>query len=80
MPISTASKFDLKKFWSIVMTVDADMEEEEEEEVAAPWSEKERRHIAQSFKQRSLATLPLRFSSKTAVAAMHRCRAARAAA
>ena len=55
------------------MTVDADMEEEEEEEVAAPWSEKERRHIAQSFKQRSLATLPLRFSSKTAVAAIHRC-------
>ena len=46
-----------------VMTVDPDMDAEEEGASMSCWSTLERRHMAQSFKQRSLATLPIRFSS-----------------
>ena len=71
MPITACTEFDVSKFWSMVMTVDPDMEEGEGGGGGVAWSEKERQHIAQSFKQRSLATLPLRFSSMAAAAALH---------
>jgi hypothetical protein len=58
-----------------VMTIDPDMDAYDEEAGAYSWSVQERRHIAQSFKQRSLATLPLRFSSEATAAAFPRCSA-----
>lgn len=44
------------------MTVDPDMDADDEGAGSFSWSVQERRHIAQSFKQRCLASLPLRFS------------------
>ena len=52
-----------------VTTVDPDMDTYDEDTGAFSWSLQERRHIAQSFKQRSLATLPLRFSGTSTAAA-----------
>jgi hypothetical protein len=54
-----------------VTTVDPDIDVEEHER-AFSWSALERRHLAHSFKQRSLATLPLRFSGASAAAAARR--------
>ena len=51
------------------MTVDPEMDVYDEAAGAFSWSVQERRHIAQSFKQRSLATLPLRFSRESKAAA-----------
>ncbi len=45
------------------------MDTYDEDTGAFSWSLQERRHIAQSFKQRSLATLPLRFSGTSTAAA-----------
>ncbi len=60
------------------MTVDPDMDADDEGAGSFSWSVQERRHIAQSFKQRCLASLPLRFSREcSALCALH-CRHTRA--